>query len=88
MINIRTTTKFDRTFLKFLKKHPELKEVIANKIDLFINDPMHISLNTHNLKGALEDCWAFSLTYSYRIIFSWEENDVYFLNIGSHDEIY
>lgn len=88
MINLKTTTKFDKNFFKFIIKHPELKEVITSKIDLFINDPLHISLNTHCLKGALEGCWAYSLTYSYRIIFSWEDNDVNFLNIGSHDEVY
>ncbi len=69
MINLKTTTKFDRNFSKFLKKHPELREVIFNKIDQFINDPTHSSLNTHRLKGVLEGCWAFSLTYSYRIVF-------------------
>jgi mRNA-degrading endonuclease YafQ of YafQ-DinJ toxin-antitoxin module len=46
-------------------------------------------LKTHRLKGNLKNYYAFSINYSNRIVFKIiEEDSVYFIEIGSHDECY
>jgi len=88
MINLFVTERFERNLAKFLKKHPELEQVIQEKIDLFIADSHSPRLRTHKLSGHLANQWAFSITYSYRITFLIDANDYYLTNIGNHDEVY
>jgi len=45
-------------------------------------------LKTHKLTGTLKDYWAFSVTYSDRVLFRFiSEKEIIFYKIGSH-EIY
>jgi mRNA-degrading endonuclease YafQ of YafQ-DinJ toxin-antitoxin module len=56
---------------------------------LFSDNPFHPSLKTHSLTGNLQDYWAFSITYEYRLLFRFlsEEKEL-LIDIGSHDEVY
>ena len=46
-------------------------------------------LKTHRLKGNLKEYYAFSISYSDRIVFKIIDDDsVYFIEIGSHDVCY
>lgn len=73
-------------FAKSYKKIPntvklqaEVKEVIFRK-DLF--DPR---LKTHKLKGKLANFYSFSISYHWRIVFHFENNDeIVFDTIGTH----
>ena len=56
---------------------------------LFTNDPFNKSLKTHKLSGDLKDSWAFSINYSYRIVFQFiDDNTILLMDIGTHDEVY
>ena len=42
----------------------------------------------HLLSGEMKGCYAASITLSYRIIFSLETDAIWFIAIGSHDDVY
>ena len=83
MLSVRYWPKFRRLYKK-LPVH--IKEQAEHKLQVFRNDPFDPSLRTHKLHGMLDDYWAFSINYSYRIIFKFfDENTVEFYSVGDHD---
>ena len=78
---IRLTSRFRRE----LKKMPvELRELINERVDHFINDPFKTVLKTHKLSGKFKGHWAFSIDYKHRIIFEFIEDYALFHSIGDH----
>ena len=80
--NIHYSSHFARTF----KKLPaEIKNQAIQKEKLFKEDCFDEKLKTHKLKGQLENYWAFSVNYSYRIIFEFAGGvSVGFVDVGTH----
>ena len=79
---LKTTSKFDSSFRKLPLN---VQQEALKKEKAFIRDIFDKSLRTHKLKGSLKDYYSFSITYSYRILFSYEENEIItFLDIGDH----
>lgn len=54
----------------------------------FATDPRDPLLRTHKLKGELEGYWAFSVDEDLRVVFRWEGEEAFLVNIGSHDQVY
>jgi mRNA-degrading endonuclease YafQ of YafQ-DinJ toxin-antitoxin module len=75
------------SFVREFKRLPaELQEEALERIDLFRKIENHKKLKVHKLKGRLKDFHSFSVTYSHRIVFSFEsKNEVVFLAIGDHN---
>lgn len=48
-------------------------------------DPL---LRTHKLKGDLDAYWAFSVDDDLRVLFRWEGEEAFLVNLGSHDQVY
>ena len=64
----------------------EVQEEAFERIELFKKVEHHQKLKVHKLKGRLSSHYSFSVTYSHRIVFSYEsKNEVVFLTIGDHD---
>ncbi len=82
------TSQFERALKFFLKKHPDLRDLVLEKLTLLQKNPNDPRLKTHELKGKLKGIWAASLTFNYRVVFYIEGDLIYLLNIGSHDEVY
>src|SRR3989338_4129773 len=58
--------------------------VICEK--LFRKNPFDTKLKTHKLHGTMREYWAFSISYSYRIGFTFlDRNLVRFHSVGTHD---
>ena len=74
------------SFVREFKKLPnELQEEALERIDLFKNVKNHKKLKVHKLKGRLKGFHSFSVTYSHRIVFSYEsKEEIVFLAIGDH----
>ena len=53
----------------------------------FAADPADVLLRTHKLKGDLADYWAFSVDDDLRVLFRWEGDEAFLVNLGSHDEV-
>ena len=78
---------------RFEKKYQRLAETIKKEAKekefLFRKNPFNPQLKTHKLSGKNKECWAFWITYSYRIKFIFlSSGEVIFLDVGTHDEVY
>lgn len=80
--------KFVKKSAKFLKKHPDLKEKYFKILSILENNPFHPSLRLHKIKGS--DYYSISVTMNYRILlyFLVKNDEIYLLDIDSHDNIY
>lgn len=83
--------------------HPQFKKFYKNRIAtdkklikqteariaLFKGDPKNPLLKDHGLTGAKKELRAFSVTGDIRIVYlPVSEDEVIFLNIGSHNQVY
>ena len=82
------TSQFERALKSFLKKHPDLRDLVLEKLTLLQKNPNDPGLKTHELKGRLKGILAANLTFNYRVVFYIKGDLIYLLNIGSHDEVY
>lgn len=74
----------------FLKKHPDLRERYFKTLLLLEQNPMHPSLRLHPLQGRLAGLHSVSISLQYRITLELEirEQEIVFVDIGSHGEVY
>jgi addiction module RelE/StbE family toxin len=72
----------------FIKKHPLLRTKLERVIAGLLNNPFLPKLETHKLTGRLKRLYAANITYEYRLVFFFDNEHVYIINIGSHDEVY
>ena len=54
----------------------------------FTADPQDPLLRSHKLKGELKDYWAFSVDDDLRVVYRWEGEEAFLVNLGSHHEVY
>ena len=86
--------QFDSTFEKHWKKYldgltEKKKKRLRKRLAIFKENVFDKRLKTHRLKGNLKEYYAFSISYSDRIVFKIVEEDViYFIEVGSHDVCY
>ena len=83
-----TSGSFEKKLQLFIKKYPDLEKRISRVLILLSGDPFSLLLKTHKLSGKLSNLFACSIDYHYRIVFYFDEQNVFLLNIGSHDEVY
>ncbi|MGF1541990.1 MAG: type II toxin-antitoxin system YafQ family toxin [Pleurocapsa sp.] len=94
MITLVFSSSFKRAFKNIIKRRPDLKPKIEEKLRLLAVDPYNSVLRTHKLKGKLSGAWACSVEYDCRIVFSFEKNqetqeeEILLIDIGTHDEVY
>ncbi len=88
------TTKFKRSFCKFVKRNPKLETKIIQTLQLMKEDVFNPQLNTHSLQGKLVGLKACSCGYDCRIVFALEiaeeqiEEAIILVDIGTHDTVY
>lgn len=82
IVNIYYSSYFKKSLDKFSQKE---KNIIKNKIKLFIKDPFMPQLKTHKLKGKLGKYWSFSINYRLRVLFEFiDDQSVGLVDIGTH----
>ena len=54
----------------------------------FAADPKDLVLRTHKLKGDMDAYWAFSVDDDLRVLFRWDGDEAFLVNLGSHDQVY
>lgn len=55
---------------------------------LFVQNPHNPFLNDHPLKGSKEGFRSFSITGDIRAIYYVAEGNAYFVDIGTHNQVY
>jgi mRNA-degrading endonuclease YafQ of YafQ-DinJ toxin-antitoxin module len=89
MVEISFSSSFHRAFKKRIKGNLDLELKFWQKVEQFTIDPFAQSLRTHKLSGKLKELWSFSVEYDERVLFYFtEDENVVFVDIGSHDEVY
>lgn len=88
MRSLVTTPRFERKLKLFLRKHPEFADRFQDRLIVLQRDINEPSLRSHALTGRLKGSWAASLTYEYRIVFSFNNTEIVLEAIGTHDEVY
>ena len=73
-------------FLK--KKDKRLFDLVEIKLELLISNKNHPSLRKHKLVGNMKDLWSISINKSIRMVYIEIENEFYFVDIGTHDQVY
>ena len=75
---------------RFLLRHPDLRERYFKTLLLLEQDPFHPSLRLHPLKGKLTGLHSASISLQYRITLELEvrDNEILFIDVGSHGEVY
>lgn len=87
-MKIFATPRFERRLKAFLYLHQDLLKITRKKMKEIAHDPFASNLKTHKLSGYLKYCFASSITRHYRIIFTVNGDELCFIDIGSHDEVY
>lgn len=77
---------YTKKFISEYKKLPKKVRLLAiEKEKIFKKNPYEPNLKTHKLTGKLKGNLAFSINYSYRIIFVLEnKKEAWFLAVGTH----
>ena len=81
---------------KFLKKLKQLdvriRKSFKEQLTIFIKDPFYAQLGNHELRDPYEGCRSIDITANYRAIYKEiveeEELIAYFIEIGTHPELY
>lgn len=74
----------------FLKKHRDLRARYFKTLLLLEQNRLHPSLRLHPLQGRLAGLHSASISKRYRITLELElrDQEVIFVNVGSHGEVY
>jgi plasmid maintenance system killer protein len=54
----------------------------------FAVDPQDPLLRTHKLKGDLDSYWSFTIDDDLRVLFRWEGDEAFLVNLRSQYEVY
>ncbi len=88
MPQLLTTKSYERQLIKFIRRHPELREHYIKTLKLLEINPKHPSLRIHKLQGKLQAYSSVSINMKFRIMidFVMKDDVVILISIGSHRE--
>lgn len=74
----------------FLKKHSDLRERYFKTLLLLEQNPRHPSLRLHPLQGQLAGLHSVSISLQYRMTLELVigEQEIVFIDVGTHGEVY
>jgi mRNA-degrading endonuclease YafQ of YafQ-DinJ toxin-antitoxin module len=84
------TDSYMRRVVRFLKRHPELRNPYAKTLALLELNPHHPSLRLHALSSRLAGLHSVSINLSYRITLELliQDQQIILINVGDHDTVY
>ena len=84
------TDAYNRRALRWLKKHPDLRQIYLKTLLLLEANPHHPSLRLHALEGKHQGVHSVSINLSYRITLELmiRDEQIILVNIGDHDTVY
>ncbi|MCV0377564.1 hypothetical protein [Microbacterium sp.] len=84
-MRLRTSSRFLRRAKKLREPHATMLRAALRR---FAADPGDPLLRIHKLKGDLREYWSFTVDDDLRVLFRWDGDVAFLVNIGSHDEVY
>jgi addiction module RelE/StbE family toxin len=85
---------FKRAIKRRCKNRPQLQAKVLAILSTLETDPFAPLLKTHKLQGSLQDFWACSVEYDFRLVFQFcqledeAEEAILLIDAGTHDEVY
>ncbi len=81
--------KYQKSFLKDFKKlDSKIKKRFIEKQKIFLNDNFDQILKNHALSGEWDSFRSINITGDFRAIYFYEDGYIYFVRIGSHNQLY
>jgi addiction module RelE/StbE family toxin len=92
-LKMKSTNKkrleFSPIFEKKLEKAPlEIKTAFRDAIELFLEDPNHISLRNHFLYDEYAGIQSIDITGDWRALYREVQDRIIFVELGTHYELY
>ena len=87
-MQIKYHKQFSKNFKKRIASNPKLITQFRTRLNLFIENPNDSLLKEHKLIGKLSTYRAFSITGNIRVVYKIVNNDLWFYDIGTHDQVY
>ena len=87
-MQIRISDDLAKELAKIKKKDQKLSIQVQNQLEIFSLKPKHLSLRLHKLKGEIKNLWSISITKSIRMVYLQESDEAFFVDIGTHDQVY
>lgn len=87
-MNTFFTNGFKKYYHKRISPYKKLDEQFRLRRKLFISDPGNPILKDHSLSGKMKGHRSFSITGDIRVIYYVHEGIAYFVNIGTHNQVY
>ena len=87
-MNVLLTKKFKASYKKRILPFKNLDKKFEARYDLFTVNSNSPLIRDHKLKGATKGYRAFSVTGDIRIIYYVKNNIAYFVDIGTHNQVY
>jgi mRNA-degrading endonuclease YafQ of YafQ-DinJ toxin-antitoxin module len=84
-VRLSASSRFLRKARKLREPQASMLRAVLRRFAVNPNDPL---LRLHKLKGDLAQYWAFSVDDDLRVLFRWEGDEAFLVNLGSHDEVY
>ena len=73
---------------KIKRQDGKLFKKVKKQLIIFGINPKHPSLRLHKLTGKSENARSILITISVRMIYKTIDGNAYFIDIGTHDEVY
>lgn len=87
-MKIESTHTFVKNFKKRFAHQLEIKKRFFERVKLFSVDPTNPLLKDHPLKGKEIGLRAFSIAGNIRVVYYIKGETIYFLDIGTHNQVY
>jgi addiction module RelE/StbE family toxin len=84
-LRIKASSRFLRKAKKLNEPQASMLRAVLRRLAANPRDPV---LGTHRLKGDLDGYWACTVDDDLRLLFGWEKDELFLVNIGSHDQVY
>jgi mRNA-degrading endonuclease YafQ of YafQ-DinJ toxin-antitoxin module len=84
------TEQYNRRAVRFLKRHPDLRQQYVKTLRVLEANPAHPSLRLHPLRGKLDSLHSVSINLSYRITLELliQDGQIIPVNVGDHEAVY
>lgn len=86
---VKKRIDYSPPFLKSFERAPlKIQKAFDRRFNLFIANPKHPLLRTHDLVGKYSGYRSFNVTGDWRALYRESENTIYFMDIGTHSQLY
>lgn len=85
---IRVTKNFEKSYKKRIGLSIKLRSQYVNRVELFKTGKRDCPVDDHSLAGKLKGKRAFSIANDIRVIYEETEDEIVFIDIGSHNQVY